>query len=71
MAKIKIGWAEVDITPEKGKKISLAGQFFERISEYVEKTKHGEQNAGKDPRKKEEHRCAQHKSGVQKPLYFL
>ncbi len=35
MASIKIGWAEVSITPEK--KISLAGQFAERISEYVEK----------------------------------
>ena len=35
MAKLKIGWSEVNITPEK--KISLAGQFAERISEYVEK----------------------------------
>lgn len=35
MAKMKIGWSEVNITPEK--KISLAGQFAERISEYVEK----------------------------------
>jgi len=35
MAKFKMGWSEVDITPEK--KISLAGQFAERISEYVEK----------------------------------
>ena len=35
MSKIKIGWAEANITPEK--KISLAGQFAERISEYVEK----------------------------------
>ena len=32
---VKIGWAEVNITPDK--KISLAGQFAERISEYVEK----------------------------------
>ncbi len=32
---MKIGWAEENITPEK--KISLAGQFAERISEYVEK----------------------------------
>ena len=32
--KYLIGWSEVDMTPEK--KISLAGQFFERISEYVE-----------------------------------
>ncbi len=30
-----IGWSEISITPEK--KISLAGQFAERISEYVEK----------------------------------
>ncbi len=34
MSKVKIGWAEIDITP-KGK-ISLAGQFFERISDEVE-----------------------------------
>ncbi len=31
---IYIGWAEESIVPEK--KVSLAGQFFERISEYVE-----------------------------------
>lgn len=31
---IKIGWAEESITPNK--KIALAGQFVERISEYVE-----------------------------------
>ena len=36
MDKIKIGWSEVDITPEKGVKISLAGQFFERITDQVE-----------------------------------
>ena len=36
MQKIKIGWSEVSITPEKGKKISLAGQFFERITDVVE-----------------------------------
>ena len=35
MDKIKIGWAEVDITPDK--KVSLYGQFAERISQYVEK----------------------------------
>jgi len=35
MAQVKIGWSEVSITPDK--KISLAGQFAERISEYVEK----------------------------------
>lgn len=34
MSKIRIGWAEESIVPEK--KVSLAGQFFERISEYVE-----------------------------------
>lgn len=34
MRQIKFGWAEIDITPDK--KISLAGQFAERISEYVE-----------------------------------
>lgn len=34
-SKIKIGWSEVDLTPEK--KVSLAGQFAERISEYVKK----------------------------------
>jgi len=35
MSKLKIGWSEIDITPDK--KVSLAGQFAERISEYVEK----------------------------------
>ncbi|MCQ2400382.1 MAG: hypothetical protein MJ059_00455 [Lachnospiraceae bacterium] len=35
MAQIKIGWAETEITPDK--KVSLFGQFAERISEYVEK----------------------------------
>jgi len=35
MSKLNFGWAEIDITPDK--KISLAGQFAERISEYVEK----------------------------------
>ena len=33
---LKMGWAEVDITPEKGTKIGLAGQFFERITDEVE-----------------------------------
>lgn len=33
--QLQFGWAEVSITPDK--KISLAGQFAERISEYVEK----------------------------------
>lgn len=35
MNNLKIGWAEVSITPDK--KVSLVGQFAERISEYVEK----------------------------------
>ena len=35
MGNFRIGWAETDITPEK--KVSLVGQFAERISEYVEK----------------------------------
>lgn len=34
MGKLLIGWAEESIVPEK--KVSLDGQFFERISEYVE-----------------------------------
>ena len=34
MGKINVGWSEVSITPDK--KIALAGQFAERISEYVE-----------------------------------
>ena len=36
MEKLKFGWAEVDITPKKGTKIGLAGQFFERITDKVE-----------------------------------
>ena len=32
---LQFGWAEIDITPDK--KASLAGQFAERISQYVEK----------------------------------
>lgn len=36
MSKIKIGWSEVDITPKKGTKIGLSGQFFERITDEVE-----------------------------------
>lgn len=35
MSKLLFGWAEIDITPCK--RVSLAGQFAERISEYVEK----------------------------------
>ena len=34
MSKFLVGWSEVSITPDK--KIALAGQFFERISQYVE-----------------------------------
>lgn len=34
MGKLYVGWAEESLVPEK--KVSLAGQFFERISEYVE-----------------------------------
>ncbi|MBQ8427166.1 MAG: hypothetical protein IJX16_05345, partial [Clostridia bacterium] len=34
MSKIKIGWASVDFTPDK--KIKLDGQFYERVSKYVE-----------------------------------
>ena len=35
MSNLKIGWSEIDITPSK--KVSLAGQFAERISQYIEK----------------------------------
>ena len=35
MNKIKIGWSEVSIVPE-GRRIELAGQFYERISGEVE-----------------------------------
>ena len=34
MSKLFVGWAEESIVPNK--KVSLDGQFFERISEYVE-----------------------------------
>ncbi len=34
MEKLNVGWSEVSITPDK--KIALAGQFVERVSEYVE-----------------------------------
>ena len=34
MSNLLIGWAEESLVPDK--KISLAGQFFERISEFVE-----------------------------------
>ena len=36
MSKLKFGWSEVDITPKKGTKIGLCGQFFERITDEVE-----------------------------------
>ena len=35
MAKIKIGWSEISLVPE-GKKVNLAGQFYERITDEVE-----------------------------------
>ena len=35
MSKIKFGWSEVSLAPE-GKKVSLVGQFYERISDVVE-----------------------------------
>ena len=35
MSNIRIGWSEISITPDK--KVSLVGQFAERISQYVEK----------------------------------
>ena len=34
MGTLKIGWAEESLVPDK--KVSLAGQFYERISETVE-----------------------------------
>ena len=34
MTKTLIGWAEESLVPDK--KVSLPGQFYERISEYVE-----------------------------------
>lgn len=35
MSNLLIGWSEIDLTPNK--RVALAGQFAERISEYVEK----------------------------------
>lgn len=35
MSKIKFGWSEVSLVP-KGKKVNLAGQFYERITDVVE-----------------------------------
>ena len=37
MSNIKIGWSEVELMP-KGRKVNLAGQFYERISDEVEST---------------------------------
>ena len=34
MSSLKIGWAEASLVPNK--KVTLAGQFYERIGEYVE-----------------------------------
>ena len=34
MEKVLIGWAEESLVPDM--KVALAGQFYERISEYVE-----------------------------------
>ena len=34
MARLKFGWGEVSLVPE-GKKINLAGQFYERITDEV------------------------------------
>ena len=36
MNTIKIGWGEASLVPEKGKKVNLVGQFYERISDEVE-----------------------------------
>lgn len=35
MNKIKIGWGEVSLVPE-GRKVNLAGQFYERITDVIE-----------------------------------
>ena len=34
MSKLKIGWAEESLVPPR--KVNLAGQFIDRISQYVE-----------------------------------
>ena len=34
MSKLRFGWGEVSLVPE-GKKINLAGQFYERITDEV------------------------------------
>lgn len=34
MARLKFGWGEVSLIPD-GKKINLAGQFYERITDEV------------------------------------
>ena len=36
MSNLKVGFAEVSLVPKTDKKISLVGQFYERIAEYVE-----------------------------------
>jgi len=36
MSNLKIGFAEYSLIPKTDKKIPLAGQFYERLSEYVE-----------------------------------
>ncbi len=33
MGKFSVGWSEVSLVPNK--KVTLAGQFYERIAEYV------------------------------------
>ena len=35
MSQIKFGWSEVSLVPQ-GKKVDLAGQFYERITDVVE-----------------------------------
>ena len=35
MSKLRLGWGEVSIVPE-GRRVDLAGQFYERISGEVE-----------------------------------
>ncbi len=36
MGKFSIGWSEISLVPPQEKKVLLAGQFYERIAEYVE-----------------------------------
>lgn len=35
MSQINIGWSEVSIVPEKGRKVNVVGQFYERITDEV------------------------------------